>query len=93
MGSKSWQTLQGCRTLAPFFSLFLMWTILKLFPEFVTILFLFSVCFLLLLLLLFIFGHEACGIRAPGPGIEPASSALEGKFLTIGPLGKSPGYI
>ena len=33
----------------------------------------------------------ACGILVPQPGIEPASPALEGGFLTTGPLGKSPG--
>ena len=34
---------------------------------------------------------EACGILVPRPGIEPASPALEGGFLTTGPPGKSPG--
>ena len=28
------------------------------------------------------FGHEACGILAPQPGIEPAPLALEGGFLS-----------
>ena len=32
----------------------------------------------------------ACGILVPPPGIEPASPALEGRFLTTGPPGKSP---
>ena len=32
----------------------------------------------------------ACGILVPRPGIEPASPALEGGFLTTGPPGKSP---
>ena len=32
---------------------------------------------------------EACGILVPQPGIEPASPALEGQFLTYGPPGKS----
>ena len=32
----------------------------------------------------------ACGILVFPPGIEPASSALEGGFLTAGPPGKSP---
>ena len=32
---------------------------------------------------------EACGILIPQPGIEPASPALEGRFLTTGPPGKS----
>ena len=36
-----------------------------------------------------IFGHEACGILAPRPGIEPAPPALEGEVLTTGPPGKS----
>ena len=35
------------------------------------------------------FGHEACGILAPRPGIEPAPPALEGEVLTTGPLEKS----
>ena len=35
------------------------------------------------------FGHEACGILAPRPGIEPTPPALEGEVLTTGPLGKS----
>ena len=30
------------------------------------------------------------GISAPGPGIEPASPALQGGFLTTGPPGKTP---
>ena len=35
------------------------------------------------------FGHKACGIVAPQPGIELASPALEGDVLTTGPPGKS----
>ena len=31
----------------------------------------------------------ACGILVPPPGTEPMSPALEGKFLTTGPPGKS----
>ena len=31
----------------------------------------------------------ACGILVPWPGIEPASPALEGRFLATGPPGKS----
>ena len=30
------------------------------------------------------FGHEACRILAPQPGIKPTLSALEGKVLTTG---------
>ena len=30
-----------------------------------------------------------CGILVPRPGIEPASPALAGKFLTMGPPEKS----
>ena len=33
--------------------------------------------------------HEACGILVPQPGIEPASPALEGRFFTTEPPGKS----
>ena len=35
------------------------------------------------------FGHEACGILAPPPEIEPILPELEGRVLTIGPPGKS----
>ena len=36
-----------------------------------------------------IFGHKACGILAPWPGIEAAPPALEGTVSTTGPPGKS----
>ena len=39
------------------------------------------------------FGHKAYGILASQPGFEPASLALEGKVLTMGPPGKSPGLL
>ena len=48
-----------------------MWTIVKVSHEFVTILFLFMLWF---------FGHEACGILAPLPGIETTTPALEGSL-------------
>ena len=35
------------------------------------------------------FGHEACGILAPLPGIKPTTPALEGEVLTTGLPGKS----
>ena len=54
-----------------------MWTIYKVFIEFVTILLLFYV--------FFFFGHSVCGILA---GIEPAPTALKGKVLTTIPPGK-----
>ena len=54
-----------------------MWTILKVFIEFVMILFLF-----------WFFGCKACGILAPWPGVEPTHPTLEGEVLTIGPPGK-----
>ena len=38
------------------------------------------------------FGHEACGILVPRPGIEPTPPALESEVLTTGPPGKSRGY-
>ena len=31
------------------------------------------------------FGHEACGILALQPGMEPVPPALEGEVLTAGP--------
>ena len=61
-----------------------MWTIFKVATEFVTILFLFYV------LVFWFFGHKACEVLAPWPGIEPAPSALEGKSLTTEPADKSP---
>ena len=38
--------------------------------------------------MIWFFGHKACGILAPWPGIEAAPPASEGKVLTIGPPGK-----
>ena len=35
------------------------------------------------------FSHEACGVLAPRPGVEPTRPALEGEVLTTGPPGKS----
>lgn len=55
----------------------LMWTILKVFIECVT------------LLLVFCFGFLACGILAPRPGMKPTPPALEGHVLTTGPPRKS----
>ena len=39
--------------------------------------------------MLFFFGHNSCEILTPCPGIEPTSSALEGKILAAGPPEKS----
>ena len=36
---------------------------------------------------------EERGILVPRPGIEPASPALRGRFLTTGPPGKSGFYL
>ena len=33
--------------------------------------------------------QQQCGVLDPRPGIEPASPALQGRFLINGPLGKS----
>ena len=33
------------------------------------------------------------GILVPQPGIEPMTPALQGRFLTTGPPGKSPGLL
>ena len=60
-----------------------MWTIFKIFLEFVTVLLWIYVSVFL--------GLQACGILVPWPGIEPAPSALEGEVLTTGPPGKSLG--
>ena len=66
-----------------FSKVLLIWTILKSFFEFVTILLMFYGLFF------FFFGLKAHKILAPQLGIEPAPPALEGKILTTGPLGKS----
>ena len=39
--------------------------------------------------MIWFFVHEACGILAPQPGMEPAPPALEGEVLATGPPGKS----
>ena len=62
-----------------------MWTIFKLFIEFVTI--------LLLLFMSCVFGGKACGILAVCPGIEPTPPTEEGQVLTTGPLGKFQWYL
>ena len=58
-----------------------MWTIFKVFIEFVTILLLFYV---------WVLGPEACGILAPLPGIKTTPSALKGEVSNIRPQWKSP---
>ena len=42
--------------------------------------------------MLWYFGHEACGILALQPGIEPVLPALEDEVLTTGPPEKSWKY-
>ena len=59
-----------------------MWTIFKGFVEFTTIL-------LLLFMFCFFWGHKACGILTPQPGVDLQSPTLEGDVSTSGPLGKS----
>ena len=58
-----------------------MWTIFKVFIEFVTILLLFYVL---------VFWPQGMWDLSSRPGIEPASPALEGEVLTTGPPGESP---
>ena len=70
--------------LSPFF-FFFFWhgSFLKALLNLLQYYFCFMFCF---------YGHRACGILAPQPGLEPIpSSALDGEVLTIGPLGKYPG--
>ena len=75
------EPLLGLRILSHFFlKIFLMWTIYKVFIEFVTC------CFCIIL---WFFGQEVCEILTPQLRIEPAPPALEGEALTSGPLGKS----
>ena len=59
-----------------------MWTVLKAFLEFITVLFLFYVLIFL--------ATRHVGILAPWLGIEPTSPASEGEALTTGLPGKSP---
>ena len=59
---------------------------------FLMIFFKVSIGFVTVLLLLFMFwllGDEACGILAPGSGVEPTLPASKGRFLTTGPPRKS----
>ena len=58
-----------------------MWTIFKVFIEFVIALF--------LLFAFLLFGHEACGILVPQVGIEPTPLALEREIFTTGLPGRS----
>ena len=80
-GQQQWKSHQGIPpgNLLGFiflsFFFFLMWTILKVFIEFVTI--------LPLLFVFWLFGQEAYGILAPQPGIKPTPHALEGEVPTI----------
>ena len=64
-----------------------MWTTLKIFAAFVTILLLFYVLFVWFF---FFFGQEACRILAPWPGIEPSAPALGAEILTSRLPRKSP---
>ena len=59
-----------------------MWTILKACSEFGIAWF--------LLFTFWLFGHGACGIPTPWPGMEPAPPVLGGEVLTPEPAGKSP---
>ena len=68
-----------------FLKIFFMWTIFKVFIEYVTRLPLFYV--------FWFSGHWACGILASWPGIVLSPPALEGKILTTGPPGKSQQFI
>ena len=63
-----------------FKNFFLMWTIFKVFIEFVTILLLFYVL---------VFWPRGMWDLSSPPGIEPTPSALEGEVLATGPQGKS----
>ena len=66
-----------------FFKDYLVWTIFKVFIEFITT--------LLLFFMFWFFGPEARRILVSPTGIEPVSSVLQGEVLTTEPAGKSPG--
>ena len=57
---------------------FFMWTIFSLY----------GICYSIVSVFCFGFGHKACGILAPQPGTEPSPPAFEGGVLTTG----LPGY-
>ena len=48
---------------------------------------------MLLLYILFFFGHETCEILTPQAGVEHAPPILKGKILTTGLLGKSLPFV
>ena len=48
-----------------------------------------TICYNIVFLMFWFFGHEAPGILAPQPGIEPTPSALKGEVITTGLPGKS----
>ena len=58
-----------------------MWTIFKVFIEFVNN--------IASILCFGFFGRKACGILVPQPGVEPEPPVLEGEVLTTGPPGNS----
>ena len=58
-----------------------MWTIFKVFIDFVTL--------LLLLFMLWFFDCKLCGILAPQPGVEPARPVLECEVSATGQPRKS----
>ena len=80
MGTEKQRESIGFRSFFLSFFFCLMWTIFKVFIEFVTICF----CFMF-----WYFGQEACEILAPWPGIEPTPPALENEVLGTGLQGKS----
>ena len=65
----------------------LIWTILKIFIEFVTTLLLF------LFFRGWVVGTGHVGVLASSPGIEPILPELEGKVPTTGPQGESPACV
>ena len=69
-----------------FLRFFFMWTIFKVFTEFVSIL---LPLYVLIFWGFFWGGHEICGILVSQPRIKPASPELEGKVLIPGPPAKS----
>ena len=64
---------------SPLIIFFLMWTIFKVFTEFITI----------LLFYVLVFWLWGTWYLSPWPGIESAPPALEGEVLATGPSGKS----
>ena len=72
-GERVWVYFQ-CNGFKIIIIIFLLWTILKVLTECITILLQFYVS---VFIFIYFFGCKACGVLAPRPGIELAPSVLK----------------